>query len=66
MNGNRAVNNNHPLHDQIKAQQAAYIAAGGSITPVPLGQGSGSLAVPLSAPENRRKISKDMGKFFND
>lgn len=38
--GNRAVNNTNPLADSIKAQQAAYLAAGNVIKVIPLGQGS--------------------------
>lgn len=40
MKGNRAVNNTNPNHDQIKADQSAYLAAGNAINTIPLGQGS--------------------------
>ena len=65
MSGNRAVNNTNPMAAQIKAQQAAYLAAGGVLQVIPLGQGSGSLVVSLSAAESRKAIKTDMGKFFN-
>ena len=66
MKGNRAINNDNPMRPIVDAQLAAYLASGGEVEVIPLGRGSGSLVVHLSAPENRKRIAKDMGKFFND
>jgi len=40
MKGNRCVHNNNPMADTIKADQDAFLRAGGKITTIPLGQGS--------------------------
>jgi len=64
MKGNRPVNNTNPMADVLKAQQAAYFAAGGVLQVVPIGQGSYANRERLSEKENRLSITKSMGVFF--
>ena len=65
MKGNRPINNTNPQDAVIKAQQAAWLAAGGSITHIPLGQGSQTPSINQTAYEARRAIAKNMGRFFD-
>lgn len=59
------MNNTNPLADSIKAQQAAYLAAGNAIKVIPLWQGSLTHTINQTAAEARRSIAKDMGRFFD-
>jgi hypothetical protein len=63
MKGNRAINNDNPMRHIVDAQLAAYLAAGGAITPIPVGQGV-TTPEPLTAAQNREAIKRDTGKFF--